>query len=289
MMKKEGLSSIEDAEAKGLTIPQGVVFSPAISADICEGLSRVSASIPGISPKEAFNFKYGLASLRVPASHRLRNKGKIPESVGDFWFRVLPCPEKMGMVGRVLKHQLACGFVSNSTHFQNIYDAPHSICPHADSADLIPISEILREADARKLDRDEILESLVLGQLCYMPFNLMLKYKGYPPMQRAARAAIHTILSTVAPEAFNFVEREVLLADFTRKPYSVLSSIAKRLIQEKMVLTDPQVDWQKMRDDHADIGYDGVAVQMVELALDDAIRYAADVQKAERSLNRQRD
>jgi hypothetical protein len=122
-----------------------------------------------------------------------------------------------------------------------------------------------------------------------MPFNLLLKYKGYPPMQRVARAAIHTILSTVAPEAFNFVEREVLLADFTRKPYSVLSSIAKRLIQEKMVLTDPQIDWQKMRDDHADIGYDGVAVQMVELALDDAIRYTADVQKAERSLNRQRD
>ena len=282
MMKKEGIPSIEAAEAKGLTVPEGAVFSPAISADICDGLSRVSVSLYGSAPKEPLDFTYGVASLRVPATERLRTRGDVTESKGDFWSRILRSDEKMAMVGRVLKHQLACGFVSLSTHLQNIYDAPHSLCPHADSSDLVPISEILREAQALKFDQEEVLEGLVMRQLQYLPFNLM-RYDDYPPIQQDARAAIDKILCTIAPDAFSSSERRSFANDFMRKPYGVLSSIANRLIDTGMVLTEPQVDWQRLRDAHSNIAYDMVSEQMISLALDGACKFSSAIVKAQRS------
>lgn len=282
MMEKEAIPSIEAAEAKGLTVPEGAVFSPAISADICDGLSRVSVSLYGAAPKGPLDFTYGLASLRVPATERLRTRGDITESKGDFWTRILRSDEKMAMVGRVLKHQLGCGFVSLSTHLQNIYDAPDSLCPHADSSDLVPISEILLEAEALRMDRNDILEGLVMRQLQYLPFNLM-RYDDYPPIQQDARSAIYTILSVLAPDAFSPSELRSFANDFMKKPYGVLSSIANRLIDKGIVLTEPQADWEQLRDAHSNIAYDMVSEQMIRLALDGACKFSSAIVNAQRS------
>ena len=40
LMRKEGISTVQTAEAKGLTVPGGAIYSPGISADIFEGLAR---------------------------------------------------------------------------------------------------------------------------------------------------------------------------------------------------------------------------------------------------------
>lgn len=280
LMKKEGITSIAAAEAKGLTIPEGAVFSPAISADISEGLSLVRATVGGVLPTETLGFRYGLASLRVPASDRLRSRTYSNTTKGEFWSRILRSPEKMEMVGRVLKHQIECGFVSLSTHLQNVYDAPHSLCPNADSNDLVPISEIMKEGKTCKVAKKQLLQAVVMRQLQYLPFNLT-RYTDHPIVQNDAKGAIHTMLSTVAPGEFTHEERESFATNFTAKPFTVLSSIANRLIARGMVMTSPQVDWKRVRETHANLAYDVVSEQMIQLALRSACALFVGVRQAE--------
>lgn len=266
LMRKEGVPSIEAAKAKGLTVPEGVVYSPAISGDICEGLQRVRHAHGLSNQGEAIDFKYGLASLRVPASTRLRSREDVSTSKGEFWTRVLRSPERMEMVGRVLRHQLQCGFISLSTHLQNVYDAPDSLCPHADNSDLVPISEAMEAGAQLEVDREALLQALVMRQLQYLPFNLM-RYAGLPELQNDAKGAIHTILSTVAPSEFAYQECESFALNFARKPYTVLSTIADRLIDMKLVEASPQADWQKLRNQHSKFGYDSIAEHLVRVAV----------------------
>lgn len=280
MMKKEGLSSLEDAEAKGLTIPEGAIFSQAISADICEGLVRVSFALSGETPERELDYKYGLASVRVPASARLRSHGHVARTKREFWTPLLRSSEKMSMVGRVVRHQLESGFASDSTHLQNVYDAPHSISPNADASDLAPISEILREGAALKVPREEVLLAVVMRQLQYLPFNL-LRYRAHPELRNDAKGAIHTMLSAMAPGEFSHKEREWFALNFQAKPHTVLSSIAERLLARGMVLTEPQVDWRRLREKHADLAYDLVSEQMIKTVLHKSRLFFAGVQEKE--------
>ena len=280
LMRKEGVPSIKAARAKGLTVPEGVVFSPAISADICEGLRRVRQAHGLREASEAINQKYGLASLQVPASTRLRSRDDVSTSKGEFWTRVLRSPERMEMVGRVLRQQLQCGFISLSTHLQNVYDAPKSLCPHADSSDLVPISEVMEASAHIDIEREVVLQALVMRQLQYLPLNLM-RYARLPELQNDAKGAIHTILSTVAPGEFTFREREALALDFVRKPYTVLSTIANRLIDMKLVDVSPQADWHRLRKQHSHCGYDVVAEHLIRVALAGACSLYTGIADAE--------
>jgi hypothetical protein len=282
MMRKERIPSIEAAEARGLTVPEGVVFSPAISDDICQGLSRVNAALHGATEREDLGLKYGLASLRVPAAERLKTRGDVPESKGDFWSRFLNSSQQLAMVGRVLKHQLECGFVSLSTHLQNVYNAPDSLCPHADNSDLVPISEVLHEGEVSRLDRHDLLAGLVMRQLQYLPFNL-LRYDDSPEIREVAGNAIGMMLCTVAPNVFSHLERKSFISDFMSTPYKVLSTIANRLIADGLVCSDPQIDWRKLREAHTDVGYDLVSEQMISLALDGALKFSAGLKRVESS------
>lgn len=280
MMRKEKIPTLSAAEAKGLTVPEGMIFSPGISSDICEGLARIEFERRRHTASGMVEHKYALAALRVPACARLRSRGDVASTKGDFWIRVLRSPEKMEMVGRVLKHQLECGFVSLSTHLQNVYDAPESLCPHADNSDLVAISEILARRKDAKIERKLLLEAVVIGQLEYLPFNLM-RYASNPTLQNDAKGAIHTILSTVAPGEWSFQERESFATNFSEKPYTVLSSIANRLIDMRMVSTMPQVDWQKIRREHARFAYDVVGEHMVNVAFSKACALYARIAEAE--------
>lgn len=280
LMRKEGIVSVKSAEAKGLTIPEGVVVSPGISEDICDGLLRARRDLRLGDSHENLDYKFGIAALRVPSCERLRSRSDINATKGDFWTRVLRSPEKMEMVGRVLRHQLQCGFVSLSTHLQNVYDAPRSLCPHADSSDLVPISEVLEAGVRGGVDRGVLLEALVMRQLQYLPFNVM-RYVGMPQLQNDAKAAIHTILSTVAPGEWTRRERDGFAEGFPRKPYTVLSTIANRLLAMKLVDASPQVDWPSIRAQHARFAYDVVADHLTRVALTSACTLYAAVADAE--------
>lgn len=266
MMRKEGISTVKMAEAHGLTVPEGVVFSPAISSDICDGLARLQRGTKDKCSREELDFKYGLAVLRVPSCVRLRSRDDITATKGDFWMRTLGDPEKMQMVGRVLRHQLQCGFISLSTHLQNIYDAPNSLCPHADSSDLVAISEVLEVAERAGMERGFLVEALVMRQLLYMPFNLM-RYSAPPKLRERAKDAISTVLSTVAPGAWTDGQMDVLAELFQQKPFTVLSSIANRLIDMRVVGDTPVADWDKIRSQHARFAYDIVADHLTRSAL----------------------
>lgn len=280
LMKKEGVLTLEAAKVKGLTVPEGVVFSPAISADICEGLRRVRDAHGFSEESEAVDYKYGLASLRVPADTRLRSRDDITTTKGEFWTRVLRSPERMEMVGRVLRHQLQCGFISLSTHLQNVYDAPESLCPHADSSDLVPISEVMTAGGRVDVDREVLLQALVMRQLQYLPFNVM-RYARFPELQNDAKGAIHTILSTVAPGEFTFREREAFAHEFQQKPYTVLSTIANRLIDMKLVEVSPQADWRKLRRQHSQYGYDVIAEHLIRVGIASACSLYTGIANAE--------
>lgn len=280
LMRKEGILTVQAAEAKGLTIPEGAIYSPGISADICEGLARARresgvTDIPG-----RITHKYGLASLRVPSCTRLRTREDVAASRGEFWTRVLRSPEKMEMVGRVLRHQLQCGFVSLSTHLQNVYDAPNSLCPHADSSDLVPICEVMDAGARVNVDKEVLLEALVMRQLQYMPFNVM-RYSASPELRNDAKGAIHTILSTVAPGEWTHREREGFAVSFPHKPYTVLSTIANRLIDMQMVDVSPQADWSTIQRQHARFGYDLVADHLTRVALASACSLYTGLVEAE--------
>ena len=266
LMKKEGIPTTELAQSKGLTVPEGVIFSPAVSADICEGLDRIRKSSKAQKPQAQVDYKYGLAALRVPACERLRSRDDINTSKGEFWSRVLKSTEKMEMVGRVLKHQLGCGFISLSTHLQNVYDAPESMCPHADSSDLVPISEILLQGRLNHIPQEIALDAVVMRQLLYLPFNLM-RYASAPQLQEDAKEAIRTILTTVAPGEWSRRELESLATKFPQKPHSVLTSIAHRLIKIDLVATSPQADWEGLRGEFSRYGYDIVSEHLIQMAL----------------------
>ena len=266
IMRKEGISTLQSAEARGLTVPEGAILSPAVSADICEGLARLRFEKKITAPQGRLDFKYGLAALRVPSCVRLRSRDDITATKGDFWMRTLGDPEKMRMVGRVLRHQLQCGFISLSTHLQNIYDAPNSLCPHADSSDLVAISEVLEAAERAGIERGFLVEALVMRQLLYMPFNLM-RYSTQPKLRERAKDAIATVLSTVAPGAWTDSQMDALAELFQQKPYTVLSSIAIRLIDMRVVGDTPVADWDKIRSQHARFAYDIVADHLTRSAL----------------------
>ena len=280
LMRKEGISTVQAAEAKGLTIPEGAIYSPGISADICEGLARARRESGRNEILERLPHKYGLASLRVPSCARLRTREDVTTSKGEFWTRVLRSPEKMEMVGRVLRHQLQCGFVSLSTHLQNVYDAPNSLCPHADSSDLVPISEVMNAGARAEVDKEVLLEALVMRQLQYMPLNLM-RFSALPELRNDAKGAIHTILSTIAPGEWTHQEREALAISFPRKPYTVLSTIANRLIDMNLVDVSPQADWVKIQRQHSRFGYDLVADHLTRVALASACALYTGVVEAE--------
>jgi hypothetical protein len=266
LMKKEGIPTTEVAQSKGLTVPEGVVFSPAVSADICEGLARIRKSGKVQQLQGQFDYKYGIAALRVPACERLRSRDDVNTSKGEFWSRVLKSTEKMEMVGRVLKHQLGCGFISLSTHLQNVYDAPESMCPHADSSDLVPISEILLQGRLNQIPQEIALDAVVMRQLLYLPFNLM-RYASAPDLQEDAKGAIRTILNTVAPGEWSRRELESFATEFPQKPHSVLTSIVRRLIEIDLVATSPQADWEGLRGKFSRFGYDIVSEYLIEMAL----------------------
>jgi hypothetical protein len=163
---------------------------------------------------------------------------------------------------------------------QNVYDAPKSLCPHADSSDLVPISEVMEASAYIDIDREVVLQALVMRQLQYLPLNLM-RYARLPELQNDAKGAIHTILSTVAPGEFTFREREALALDFVRKPYTVLSTIANRLMDMKLVDVSPQADWHRLRKQHSHCGYDVVAEHLIRVALAGACSLYAGIADAE--------
>jgi hypothetical protein len=280
LMRKEGISTTEMAQAKGLTVPEGVIFSPGVSADICDGLARMRRSGYVRGPQTQPEYKYGLAALRVPACERLRTRDDVSRSKGEFWGSVLKSTDKMEMVGRVLKYQLEGGFISLSTHLQNVYNAPDSLCPHADSSDLVPISEILLQGRRSHIPPQIALEATVMRQLLYLPFNLM-RYSTQPDLQGDAKGAIRTILNTVAPGEWSARELEALAVTFPQKPHSVLTSIAKRLIEIDVVTTSAQADWQKLRGEFSQFGYDIVSEHLIGLALTGACSLYTGIADAE--------
>jgi hypothetical protein len=272
-MKKEKIATLDEARAKGLTIPLGVVEMPNVSAEISEAIARSKKRGRSGELGKVHQYKYGVVVLEVPAAERLRPRSANPLVKGDVWREVLGSQPKREMMGRVLKHQLGCGFVSLSTHLQNVYNAPGSLCPHADNSDLVPISEILRMAPGGTFDGIPILEALVMRQLMLAPFAGLLyrhEEKGLDMFQQSEQA-IRTILSVVAEDQWESLG-SLRLAEFQQKPLSVLQSITRRLIEVNAVQVAPQADWSELRDRNRDSGYEVVAEMMIDLALEDACK-----------------
>jgi hypothetical protein len=178
-MQKEGISTLKQARTQGLTIPRNPELMPEVSVEISRAISKLTGDVSrnkrdGDEPDHL----YGLSVLEVPSRTRLRMTGPVLPSKREHWSEILGAPEKMTQVANVMSRQLKCGFVTMSVHYQNIYDAPHSICPHADHIDLVPISEalrraprILQEAGQESLGTNEMTLALAMRQCLYMPFN----------------------------------------------------------------------------------------------------------------------
>jgi hypothetical protein len=138
----------------------------------------------------------------------------------------------------------------------------------------------MKEGAQADVDTEVLLQALVMRQLQYLPFNLM-RYTGLPELQNDAKGAIHTILSTVAPGEFTHRERETFALLFAQKPYTVLSTIATRLIDMKLVEVSPQADWHKLREQHSQYGYDVVAEHLIRVGLAGACSLYTGIAAAE--------
>jgi hypothetical protein len=124
----------------------------------------------------------------------------------------------------------------------------------------------LEAAERAGMERGFLVEALVMRQLLYMPFNLM-RYSTQPKLRERAKDAIATVLSTVAPGAWTDGQMDDLAELFQQKPYTVLSSIANRLIDMRVVCDTPVADWEKIRSRHARFAYDIVADHLTRSAL----------------------
>lgn len=251
---KHGLSTLEDARKNGISIPALVVDCPEISQEINAVIERLQQiRYPGSRKKNKEPIKYGMVIIEVPANERIRKREDIGKSKAEFFQQVLSDREKMQAVGRTLAGQLGTGFVTISTHYQNIYDAPRSLCPQADNSDLVPISEILRITQNPEFvelilgknsnSQENMLISLVMKQLEFAPFNL-LRFND-EKIQNLAAAAIYTILDTFSAGKLDSGEILSVCASFRKKPYSTLRGLAEKIVSLNLAETNPMTDWQK--------------------------------------------
>jgi hypothetical protein len=108
-----------------------------------------------------------------------------------------------------------------------------------------------------------------------------MRYSTQPDLQGFAKGAIRTILNTVAPGEWSGRELEALAVKFPQKPHSVLTSIAKRLIEIDVVTSSPQADWQRLRGEFSQFGYDIVSEHLIGLALTGACSLYTGIVDAE--------
>lgn len=286
IMKVEGISTMEEARAKGLTIPRNPEVMTEVSAEICEAVGRVTgASSRSRRNEDTPEHLYGLAVLEVPSHERLRPRSELPLSKNELWSALFSSPDKMIQVSKVMHRQLQCGFVTVSIHYQNIYDASHSICPHADNVDLVPISEalreaprILREAGQQPLSTSEMQLALVMRQCLYLPFNV-LRYLERPKICRLAEGAIFTMLNALEPDKWSEAQCKQLTKDFMDKPFTVLSDVAQRI----EVNTDALVNWGDIWNSYSGTGYREISRQMLEVAVTKAASFYRGLQTAEKT------
>ena len=278
--RKEGISSIEEARQKGLTIPHSIIECPTITEEIVEALQRMREEV---GAREAINLSgqvaYGMAILEVPACERLKKRHHINVQKGDFYTETLSNDSALLLVARTLQQQLAAGFVTRSTHLQNIYDAPGSICPQADNHDLVPISEILGQAKRLRMNKEDLLRILVMKQLEFLPFNL-LRVKD-DKIQALAMRGIHKILATILPGRWNPVTAAALAATSLKKPHTIFAQIADEFIDAGLVETAPQENWAKLYRTYRKFGYRDLLSEVINRTLEMSTEFESTLRRIE--------
>jgi len=272
LCRKENIKDEKQARERGLTIPIAVIDSPGISDEVNFAIQQIGRNIGKFCSAEGpSTMHYGLVILEVPSAKRIRTREHITATKEEFYREVLSSSTILQTVGRTVRHQLTAGFVSISTHYQNIYDAPDSLCPQADNNDLVPITEILAKAGAYKQATGDLLRAVVMKQLEFAPFNL-LRVKD-DRIQMLALTAISEILQAIAPDKWSRSRCAAMALAYLKCPHRTLSGIAEDMIEDGMVETNPQADWKKLyRANQANGYFDGAQTQ-VRIAIDSSLDF----------------
>lgn len=268
-----GVTDFSAARARGLSIPVAVISAPGVSKEINRSLVHI-INDPNLTGGD-FHFRYGMVALEVPAHERVRRHENPPDyTTFDFYMDTLSSREMMEMVGRVLKHQLQCGFVTQSLHYQNIYRAPHSECPQADHADLVPISDVI----ALYTGKEDIVHALIMHQLELVPHKLLRFHesefgnpKEYSDLRRHTKAAIHTILDVICPGAWDTRELEKKLDEYREKPYSLVSYLSDTIRKHLVVETAAPKGWQALQEKYREYSFGELSRTIGQIALDKAL------------------
>lgn len=263
----------------GLSIPVAVVDSPGISEEINEVLSAIGPRGASKKGEDPLEFKYGMVVLEVPSSERIRPHIRPAALTRAEHHRdVLTSFEKTQMVGRVVKNQLECGVVTQSVHFQNVYNAPHSVCPQADHADLVFIGDIIDRGEELGVGYTETLTAVVMNQLRFAPFLTLVK----PDLQGAAIQGIHSILSVVIPGRWDELDCMQLCAEFLRHPHSVLSMIAEELITRGTVEVRRPEMWARVMEECQEFGFQAINDMATENVLRAALSFSEGLKRREK-------
>jgi hypothetical protein len=272
-----GIRDFSEARARGLSVPISVVSAPEISKEINESLIHVIGD-PSLSACD-LKFQYGMAVLEVPALERLRPHKASPELTKTKHHReIFLSKEKMTMIGRVVKNQLVTGFTSQSLHYQNIYNAPHSECPQADHADLVPISDIIAEGKKIGVPKEDVVRAIVINQLRLIPFESL---KSEPDLQYEAIIGIHRAMETVVPDMWGLSDCLMKGLEFLEAPHSVLSEIAERLIHSHGVETAEPAGWKALENKYRRSGFKSLSQTIARSTLDAGLSFEEKLAAAE--------
>lgn len=275
---KLGVRDASEARERGLSTPVAVISVPGISEEINRALRGGKSRREHRSTAELSDFNYGVVVLEVPSCERIRPHVRPALlTKAEHHREVLTSPDKTEMIGRVVKYQLECGFVTQSVHFQNIYNSAMSVCPQADHSDMVVMADVIAYGGQLGIGSDEIVRSLVMSELRFAPFLLLRD----PWLQRPAVQGIHSILSTIAPGVWDEVSCIQIATAFMRYPHTVLSMIAQELIDRGNVEQQAPAGWTGRVDMYEANGFAALNQVAAENMLRAALHFEAGLRRVE--------